>query len=86
MSRSFVVGKRSSRVVFGRFCAEAVVNEQTTIVIERKKKRQGILIEQQERSDQSAVERIGCNSDFISDWMHSRDQLDSEWTGNADAR
>src|SRR5436309_878329 len=54
MSRSFVVGKRNSRVVFGsppdgfavadRFCAEAVVNEQTTIVIERKKKRQGIFI------------------------------------------
>jgi hypothetical protein len=65
MSRSFVVGKRSSRVVFGRFCAEAVVNEKTTIVIEREKKRQTIFIEQRERSDQSAVERIGCNSDFI---------------------
>src|SRR6266550_5805485 len=65
MSRSFVVGKRSSRVVFGRFCAEAVVNEQTTIAIEREKKRQSIFIKQRERSEQSAVERIGCNSDFI---------------------
>jgi len=45
MSRSFVVGKRSSRVVFDRLCAEAVVNEQTTIVIEREKKRQTIFIE-----------------------------------------
>src|SRR6476646_10705701 len=65
MSRSFVVGKRSSRVVFVRFCAETVVNEQTTIVIEKEKKRQSIFIEQRERSEQSAVERIGCNSDFI---------------------
>src|SRR5437867_8178981 len=64
MSRSFVVGKRSSRVVFGRFCADAVINELTTIVIERKKKRQDMFIEQQERSDQSDVERLGCNSDF----------------------
>jgi len=44
MSRSFVVGKRSSRVVFGRFCVEAVI-EQTTIVTEREKKRQSIFIE-----------------------------------------
>ena len=65
MSRSFVVGKRSSRVVFGRFCAETVVNEQTTIVIEKEKKRESIFIEQRERSEQSGVERIGCNSDFI---------------------
>ena len=75
MSRSFVVGKRSSRVVFGpppggfavadTFCAEAFVNEQTTIVIEKEKKRESIFIEQRERSEQSGVERIGCNSDFI---------------------
>src|SRR6266403_5924002 len=65
MSRSFVVGKRNSRVVFGRFCAEAVVNEVTMIVIEKKRKRQSIFIKQRERSEQSAVERIGCNSDFI---------------------
>src|SRR6266436_8255850 len=65
MSRSFVVGKRNSRVVFGRFCAEAFVNEVTTIVIEKKRKRQSIFIKQRERSEQSAVERIGCNSDFI---------------------
>jgi hypothetical protein len=55
MSRSFVVGKRISRVVFGplpdgfavanRFRAGAIVNEQTTIVIEREKKRQSMFIE-----------------------------------------
>jgi len=45
MSRSFVVGKRSSRVVFGRFCAEALVIEQARIVTEREKKRQSIFIE-----------------------------------------
>ena len=51
--------------VANRVCAETVVNEQATIVIEREKKRQTIFIEQRERSEQSAVERIGCNSDFI---------------------
>src|SRR3954454_23448350 len=75
MPRSFVVGNRSSRVVFGPpldgfgvangFCAEAVVMEQTRIAIERKQKRKSIFIEYKERSEQSAVEPIGCNSDFI---------------------
>jgi hypothetical protein len=51
-----VVGKRSRRVVFGppldgfavadRFCAGAVVNEVATIVIERKRKRRNVFIEQ----------------------------------------
>jgi hypothetical protein len=45
MSRSLVVGKRSNRVVFGGFCAETVVDKQTTIVMEREKKRQSMFIE-----------------------------------------
>jgi hypothetical protein len=45
MSRSFVVGKRSNRAVFGRFWAEAVVNEQMATVIEREKRRESIFIE-----------------------------------------
>jgi hypothetical protein len=65
MSRSFVVGNRSSRVVFGRVCAEAVVSQQMTIVIERDKKRQIVFIEQKQRSEQIGVEPIGCNSDLL---------------------
>src|SRR5262249_19723719 len=65
MSRSFVVGKRNSRVVFGKVCADAGVNAVRMMVIERKSSRQNTFIAQQKRSEQSAVERIGCNSDFI---------------------
>jgi hypothetical protein len=55
MSRSFVVGKRSRRVVFGAppdgfavenwFCADAVINAKTRMVIKREKKRQIMFIE-----------------------------------------
>ena len=64
--------------MFGRFCAEVVINEVRTIAIEKWKKRQSIFIEQQERSDQSAVEHIGCNSDFILKLDAARCELDSE--------
>jgi hypothetical protein len=55
MSRSFVVGKRSRRVVFGPlpggfgvanwFCADAVVNAQTRMLMKREKERQSMFIE-----------------------------------------
>ena len=35
MSRSFVVGKRNTRVVCGRVCALAVVNEQTMVAMQK---------------------------------------------------
>jgi hypothetical protein len=54
MSRSFVVGKRNNRVVFGPalgglavgdgVCPEAVVNQQMRIVIETETKRRTIFI------------------------------------------
>ena len=78
MSRSFVVGKRNSRVVFGVLvdgfavadgvCADAVINEQLAIASERQKKR-GRIFMVKKRSEQSAVEPLGCNSDFLYDKM-----------------
>src|SRR5215467_14203393 len=79
MSRSFVVGKRNSRAVFGRACADAAIREVSPMVMERKSNRQNTFIEQQERSEQSAVERIGCNSDFIPpNRMRRNRELDSK--------
>ena len=44
MSRSFVVGKRKRRVVFGRFCDQAVAIAVETIVVKRGKKRESMFI------------------------------------------
>src|SRR5215471_5574284 len=86
MSRSLVVGKRNSRVVFGRVCADTIVDEISMLVIERKSKRQSTFIERQERSEQSGVERIRCNSDLMPDWMQQRSESDSEMSSKQNGR
>ena len=70
--------------MFGRFCAGAVVNEQTTIVIEREKKRQSMFI-----SDRSEVSKVPLNASDATaisfpDWMQCRGELDSKCAGNTD--